>query len=187
MSAELIILFSIFGTLSIINLLLTLAIIRKVNNIQERRSNVTNRVDDVMFQRGIEIPDYQFETDDGKAINIKSITGSGETVFVFMSSTCSPCEQKIPELQELYPIAKTKNICINIVLMGDNKSSSHFIDKTGYTHPILHHKDLILVQNDLKLSGTPSFYWVSENRVIIERGILGDGNWIQMVNQNIYS
>lgn len=92
----------------LLNLLLTLAIIRRLN-IGSRQTGL---------QHGQMAPDFTAQTLSGESVKFQDYAGH-PTAFVFISTRCSHCEKLLPELEVFGPQAIRAGV--NLVLVCDNQ------------------------------------------------------------------
>lgn len=90
------------------NLLLTLAIIRRLNLGSWQTG----------LRQGQIAPDFTAQTLSGESVTLQDYAGY-PTAFVFISTRCSHCEKLLPELEALSPQAMRAGI--NLVLVSDNQ------------------------------------------------------------------
>lgn len=92
----------------LLNLFLTLAIIRRLNLSSWQTG----------LRQGQIAPDFTAQTLSEESVTLQDYAGH-PTAFVFISTRCSHCEKLLPELESLGPHAMRAGI--NLVLVSDNQ------------------------------------------------------------------
>src|SRR5512140_1069384 len=80
------------------NLLLTLALIRRVNSLPAMK-------DPEILKVGEKAPSFTLENSDGSMVTEVDFAGR-QKVMVFVAPGCGACRTQMPKLQELYPQTK---------------------------------------------------------------------------------
>lgn len=165
----------------LINIVLTLTLIRWANSFQKQTSP---NVD--MLKASDIIPNSTLETLMGEQIQLASFLNNW-LLAVFVSPTCDPCRQKMPLLKEIYPDIRRKNGEMVVVSIGDPEKTAEFVQEFDLAPlPVLVTSYGSDFARDYKIMGTPSYYLINhESR--IEMGGFFDENWEQLVMQRISS
>ena len=154
------------------NLLLTLALIRRVNKI----ANGDSQELPPMLQPGDQIPEFNAETVDGRVITQADYLGH-ETALVFISPTCGPCREEMPTLKSLYSRAKLNGVDLTLVSLGQALETQNMVEEFEIEAPVL----VAPLGNspfgkDYKVSATPSYYLIDANGKVKRGGAL-DETW----------
>lgn len=134
------------------NLLLTLAIIRRLN-MGSRQTGL---------QQGQLAPDFTAQTLSGESVKLQDYAGHS-TAFVFITTSCSPCEKLLPELEALGPQAMRAGV--NLVLVSDNQREEiqDYARRNNIHLPVLiaPRRENPFFQN-YQIKGTPSYCYIDK-------------------------
>lgn len=163
--------------LVIFNLLLTFALVNRVN------SPAKTSVD--MLPVGELVPNLTVETLDGQVKTLRDIQSSRkmEMALVFVSPYCEPCREHMPELDRLYGKAQLAGVELMPISLSDKKTTQDFVDAVKFTSPIVipfgNETD---INTDFKVKGTPSYYLIDIKGRVKQAGYL-DKNWRNLVER----
>src|SRR5688572_13929556 len=101
--------------LVLLNLLLTLALARRLNTLSSQLGDPLANVP--KLELGQPAPDFSAETLDGSQVSLTSYIGRN-VAFVFISPSCGPCREEMPVLNALQP--KAKRAGVELVLVSDS-------------------------------------------------------------------
>lgn len=116
------------------NLVLTFALIRKVNTGESHSNQKTLRP--MGLEKGTEAPDFTAQTLDGETVTRATYAGRS-TAFVFFSTLCQPCREVLPELEQLAPTAAQAGVDIVLVSKDKREATSAFLDEMQIHLPVL--------------------------------------------------
>jgi peroxiredoxin len=88
------------GVLSLLNLALTLAVIRRMRREAEQAALVARRGPALRVPPGTRAPEFAATTLSGASIGLGDLTGA-RSVIGFFSPNCAPCHTQLPEFIEL--------------------------------------------------------------------------------------
>lgn len=158
--------------LVLLNLLLTLALARRLN---AKASQFGAPADNIpKLELGQPAPDFVAETLNGSQVSLASYTGQA-AAFIFISPTCSPCREKMPVFNALQPKAKRAGIEIVLVSDSDRAETKKFSDDFTTSLPILiapRAANPFMV--DYKANGTPFYCLLAANGSVQATGFLDD-------------
>jgi len=163
----------------IIVLIFVLALIRHAN--QNKPHNDFGNVETLTV--GSKAPDFSVVSLAGKEMTLVDFLGN-ETVFIFISPSCIPCKEKIPEIEKVRKNAETANV--NLVYVCSEEGNKDLIN--DLFKGVLHEKVLLIdkpnnsFMSDYKVAGTPFFCYLDENGVVQDAWFM-DQKWNQIVNQ----
>ncbi len=163
----------------LIILLLVLALIRHAN--QNKPQNDFNNVG--TLSPGSKAPDFTAKTLAGDDISLENFSGN-KTILIFVSPTCAPCKEKIPEIEKVRNNAEVANV--NLVYVCNDDGNKDLIN--DLFKGILHEKVLLIdkpnnsFMSDYKVAGTPFFCYLDENGIVKDTWFM-DEKWDQIVNQ----
>jgi peroxiredoxin len=153
------------------NLLLTVALIRRQQRAAKRPE---------LLPAGAEAPPFTAETTAGEKVTLADFNGAGELALVFVSPTCTPCLQKIPFFNNLYPAARRAGVELILVSDSDRKAARSFVTEHEVTLPVIaapRPANPFLEQ--YKITGTPTYYLLDRERKVKASGFL-DGEWHEL-------
>ena len=158
--------------LVLLNLLLTLALARRLN---AKSSQYGDPFTDVpKLELGQPAPDFSAEALDGSQVSFTSYAGRN-VAFVFISPTCSPCREKMPVLNALQPKAKRAGVEIVLVSDSDRAETKKFSDDFATNLPILiSPRTDNPFMADYKANGTPFYCLVAGDGSVQATGFLDD-------------
>lgn len=158
----------------LLNLLLTIALIRRFNRMSTHLSAFTDM--DVGLEKGSQAPDFQAEMLTGETVTLADYARKAVS-FIFISPHCSPCLEKIPQLNALAP--KAKQAGVEMVLVntdGDKTETAAFVKKHNVTLPVLiapsEHSSFA---RDYKADATPSYCLLNQDSHVEAAGMFGPG------------
>jgi peroxiredoxin len=152
------------------NLLLTLALVRKLNAQTTGRPDFENAP---TLEAGAPAPEFVAETLDGQAIN-RSTYHQRAVVFLFVSPSCQPCGEKIATFNRLAPRAKQHGTELVLVSVAGQEETRDFLRQHATSLPVLvAAPETSRFEEDYKVVGTPFHCFVDENGVVKSAGFLG--------------
>jgi len=116
------------------NLLLTFALIRKVN--VGHGDHASSSFPSMGLEVGAEAPDFTAQTLEGEAVTRATYAGRS-VAFVFISTNCQPCREVLPGLESLGPGAARAGVEIVLVSKDEQEATSAFIDEMQIHLPVL--------------------------------------------------
>ncbi len=138
------------------NLLLTLGLIRRVNTTPA-------------MPQGEPAPDFTAVTLNGDSVTLAQFRGH-ELTLLFMSSTCSPCVEKISELETLAPEMERRGITFALVFKQSAAEIKTFVEQYQPTMPIWIAPLPNPFWRDYKVAGTPFYCLVNANQIVSATG-----------------
>lgn len=115
------------------NLILTFALIRKVNTKSGRTSQ---DFPDMGPEVGSKAPDFSAQTLEGETVTLATYAGRS-AAFVFISTHCQPCRDILPEIEKLGPVAAQAGVEIALVSKDPPEATRTFIDDLQIHLPVL--------------------------------------------------
>jgi len=165
----------------IFNLLLTLALVRSVNKLSSTHLN-GERLKFDELQSGDTAPDFKAITLDGIEVTLKDYLNQS-IVFVFVSSKCAPCKERIFEIEKILPIAEKAGVNIILVSNDDLETSKeHFSVYSNFNDVLIAPRTENQFMNDYKVPATPYFCLVNNEGLVQANGFF-DRKWSSLVIQ----
>lgn len=154
------------------NLLLSLALVRKVNSLPQMRVPETLEI-------GADAPEFAVETLSGDIVTRDNLNGN-EIALVFISPGCKGCAGFMPKLQNLHPKAQQAGVELMVICLADAEQTGTYARELEFTAPIYTAPDdgnsLIM---EFKVPGTPSYYLINRHGKIKAGGFF-DQAWDQL-------
>jgi peroxiredoxin len=165
----------------LLNLLLTIALIRRFNQMSTHLSAFTDI--DVGLEKGSQAPDFQAQTLTGETVTLADYARKAVS-FIFISPHCSPCLEKIPALNALAP--KAKQAGVEIVLVntdGDKAETAAFVEKHNVKLPVLiASMERNSFASDYKANATPCYCLLNPDGYVEAAGTFAHG-WEEQLTQ----
>jgi hypothetical protein len=159
----------------IANLLITLALVRRVNSERVRARPG--------LALGAIAPNFSAETLDGEPVSAS--TFEERTAFVFVAPTCQPCIESMPEYVRLGTLARTTPPALVLVSSGDAESTRQLLKEAQVSPRIIvapRNKSDFFEQ--YKANSTPHFTLVENGRVtMVGAPYSSDGGWATLVSE----
>ncbi|QBD75487.1 TlpA family protein disulfide reductase [Ktedonosporobacter rubrisoli] len=151
----------------LVNLLLTLALIRRVNTAEPVRRSVDMQTGPAV---GSQAPDFSANTLDGQQMSLDSYAGH-PTALVFVGPGCQPCHELIPSLKLLAAQAKEAGAELVLVSNGPRDETEKMARDLAIELPILiapkTENSFLTLYN---ISMTPSYCSLDEHGVVLGAG-----------------
>ena len=157
------------------NLLLTLAIIRRLN-AEPARARTGLRA-------GESAPSFSARTLGGKTLTLADL--QRRTALVFVGPGCPPCVDALPEYVRLASIAKSSETDLVIVSGGDDASTRQMLEEAHAIHvdTVIAPRSTNRLFDDYRVSSTPHFILVQGKRVVLTGAPFTAANdWKNLVN-----
>lgn len=160
----------------LLNVLVTLALVRRVNATSTPRESL---------KAGEQAPAFAAKMLDGETIALTSYTSTRkQTVFLFISTHCAPCRDLLAALRELVPTAHQTGTNLVLVSSDGLEETVSLVEEMKLTLPVLlaPRQDNPFF-NDYKVFGTPSYCHINEQGMILSSGYfsLQFGEWKALI------
>lgn len=173
---------TLLGILVLLNLLLTIGTIRRLNQLTQPASVLPS--DGMGEEEGLAIgspaPDFQAETLTGEIVTLANYACRAVS-FIFVAPDCDACVEKLPSLKTLLPKARQAGVEMVLVnTAGDKATTATFIQQHHITLPVLiaPFEDNPFA-HDYKVPGTPFFCLVNAENKVETVGMFGP-EWEQL-------
>lgn len=157
------------------NLLLTLALVRRMNTLSEQSQQDANATTSARTGSGPKLgqpaPPFTAKTLQDDHVSLESYTG-GTMAFVFIGTHCAPCREALPAYEALAPSAERAGVQIVLVSVNDMEPTRAFIDETGIRKlPVLiAPANSNSFMSDYGFKGTPSYCLVDAQGIVQSAG-----------------
>lgn len=161
-----------------VNLLLTIALIRRLNQFNQKGSDPF----DDGLKVGEKAPDFTATTLQGELVDLKTYAGRS-VAFIFVSPQCRPCREELPRYETLFPKARSAGVELVLVSNEDDQLTRAFAEEFAIRLPVLaapHQSNPFT--KDYKINGTPSFCLVDPAGVVQAGGFPSEkfGRWKEL-------
>jgi peroxiredoxin len=137
------------------SLLLTLAVVRRVNAAYQDMKPAENGL-----KESEQAPEFAAQTLDGETVTLSSFAGK-PTAFVFISHGCKPCHEELPNYLALQPVAEQAGAQLVLVSIDTPDSTRELVNEFQISTPILVAQENInSFMRDYKMKGTPAYTYV---------------------------
>lgn len=152
----------ILWVLVLINLVLTLAIVRRLNRGSQRRVET--------LRWGQNAPDFTATTLNGNTVSLASYAGH-DALFIFVSPTCGPCQEALPLYESLAPVAARTGVETVLVSTSTRDETLTMAQRAHLNMPILvAPAGENPFMQDYKVMGTPYYCLVDANGKVKRHG-----------------
>jgi len=160
--------------LVLLNLLLTLALARRLNARLKVAQSDDPFANIPKLEIGQPAPDFSVETLDGTQASLASYVRQA-VAFIFISPTCGPCREKMPTFNALQPKARRAGVEIVLVSDSDRTETKKFSDDFASSLPFLiAPRENNPFLSDYKAKGTPFYCLVTAQGDVQATGFLDD-------------
>ncbi|MFF5205874.1 TlpA family protein disulfide reductase [Streptosporangium sp. NPDC000396] len=159
----------LIGGISIVNLLLTLAVIRRLRDPAATGAGRAAPPDLPELPAGSPVPAFQGQTVSGQTVSAQTTAGSA-AVFAFFDTGCSSCKPAVPKLVNF---AKKHALPAGqvIAVVGDNDgNAAEYIDALGDTATVIVEETMGNMARAFSLDSFPAFVIADADGVIVRSG-----------------
>lgn len=162
----------------LLNLFLTLALVRRINAAPGSLPDVENGL-----PTGTPAPDFSAQTLEGKKVTLADYAGHA-TTFIFVASFCEPCHEILPSLQKLAAQARAAGTTLALVNDGNQQETEEMMRTVGGQVEVLiapRHENSFFTNYHIAM--TPSYCSLDERGTIVRTGHPGstDQGWQQLL------
>ena len=150
----------------IINLILTLALIRQWRKGEKGRSDDGSLIS---LEIGQPAPAFTAKSLDGTDVALSSFTRRN-VVFLFVRPSCDACHDTLPHYNDLYEEAKRLGADLVLVNFGNAEETFELKKQYRLNLPILYAPSHNSFEIDYKIIGVPSFCFVDEGGIVRRTG-----------------
>ena len=157
---------ALIGALTVLNLLLIMAVIRRLKKMNSL--SVPDGSDIPELPIGIRIPDFRAESTSGAVVTTGDLIGS-ESVFAFFDTGCSVCKTTIPKLID-HANAQGLKADHVIAVVGGRDSAAEYVDGLDGAATVIVEDSLGPVAAAFSISGFPAFVVVDGDGRVLRAG-----------------
>ncbi len=153
----------------ILNIILTLALVRKVNSLSSAGRTFASQ-SLTALDKGTPAPDFTAQNLNGDTVTLATFRGRS-VAFLFVSPGCAPCRESLPLYEKLYPYAMSNGTQLVLVSSGNSQAARDLVDEFSLQMPVL-----IAPQpenpffKDYKVSGTPTYCLIGADGMVQSAG-----------------
>ncbi len=103
-------------------------------------------------------------------------------VFLFLSSKCPKCKEKIPEIERILPIIKKAGLALFLMSNESEKSLSKFLINTSLANLTIKTNNKNYKSINPTLS-SPFYLFIDHQHQLQAGGMIGDKNWLSFLEQ----
>jgi peroxiredoxin len=163
----------------LLNLLLTLALIR-------RQHKVSASPEVAGLKKGELAPNFETTTLDGTTVTLDTFIGGGKSAaFLMISPTCGPCREALPQYEALFQKAVRAGVNLALVSNGEVEAMRELAQEFNLTAPVLVTTPASTsFWADYKVRATPSYCLVSPTGEVKSSGYpnFNGGDWKRFVD-----
>lgn len=160
---------------SAINLKLTLNLLKITRDNSSSIDNISP------VDIGETVPDIK-----GKRVANSNYEGldiaGAPSVLLFVSSQCPKCQEKIPQIESLYPLMRGLGIQVSIISKESKAIMKNFLNNSSLLNDVL----FVSNKNYKKLNPTyasPFYLFISHEGKLQTYGFIGDADWKSFTEQ----
>ncbi len=143
------------GALCLLDLLLTVGLIRRLRAQQARRTSAEQFVDDGMLPPGAVVGAFETRTVDGRPLHNRDL-GTG-TVVVFLSPGCPPCHAELPRVVAALGAAPAHEAVAVVAGGADGDADTkQMLEELGPVTRVVHEGDTGPVSEAFAVRGFPA-------------------------------
>lgn len=162
----------------LINLLLTLALVRRVNSGMQQPGAVPALSG---LSKGDVAPDFSATTLQGETVTLGTYTGSDRlTAFIVIEPDCGPCREGLPTYKALYPDARRSGVDLVLVSIGEIEATRELAGEFKISMPlIVAPRSENSFFTDYKVRGTPNYCLIDGDGKVLSAGhpFVQSGDW----------
>lgn len=167
----LIVSFVLLWLVVLFNLLLTLALIRRINALPQGGQLVQGGL-----KSGEIAPSFTAQNLEEGPVAMAEYAGH-PVLFVFVAPGCTPCHTLLPHLNEIYPGAQQAGVKMVCVSGGDLESTRQMTQEMDISLPIVVAPQASnAFYRDYKIQGTPTYCFINAHGVVVSSGYPGQQN-----------
>lgn len=162
------------GAIAVLNLLLTMAVIRRLRRYEAAQGAP---LPDSGPKVGATIPEFSGETLSGETVATTDVS-SAEAVFAFLSTTCSACPTSLPYLVEYAQARELKAAQVVAVIGGEQADAGEFLDALAGKATVIMEAAMGPITQSFDVSAFPTFV-MTNAEATVTRTVSGSQPLIQ--------
>lgn len=169
---------ALVGALAVLNLLITLALVRRLREHEARRAGAgeANDFETVRLRPGDRIGEFKTTDVDGRSVSDTSMVG--RTLVAFFSPACEACVEKVPAFAERAAERVGGRDKVITVVLGDGPDSEQLVDQLhAGTRAVVEPYDGP-ISRAFGVIGFPAYLIVEKSHVIAASADVGGLVWL---------
>lgn len=156
---------------AVLCLLLTLALVRRVNMLAAQVAvQVSASADSLGLNNGEPLPDFEALDLEGRTRSSRELIGERPALIAIMSSTCPSCRGQVGDFNSVSRRAARTGWASVAVVSGDEETAADLIAAIGAdTHILLSPGQDAQLLRDLRISYSPTYYAIGEDGRVMLR------------------
>jgi len=159
---------SVVGLVALLNLLLTMGVIRRLRDHTTQLARVAVHAEDAILPAGSRVGDFEVTTTDGESVSADGL--AGRTLVGFFSPGCPACERLLPAFTAYAASVPGGRQRVLAVVVGDSDEvSGHVETMRGYARVVrAGHDAEVLVAFGVR--AFPGVCMVEPDRTVVTAG-----------------
>lgn len=138
----------------------------KSESVSEDEDIEEEDIEEVLLEKGKPAPDFTLKTLNGEDASLSDY--KGKIVLInFWATWCKYCDEEMPDLEKLYNENKDDLVVLAVDVGEEEEKVRDYIEKGGYTFPVLLDKDSSIAQKNYYVSAYPTSYFIDEDGNLI--------------------
>lgn len=164
----------------LLNIFFMLALAKRLRQLNQR-SPKEHILEEVRSRRGQPAPPFEAQNVAGEIVTLDNFKGT-DVAFIFLSPSCPPCVERIPELNNFYSQGKTNGMKMVIVNVDHHISAETFVHQHEVQLPVLWAPQVSNpFAHNYNADSTPSFCLVDAAQRIQASGFLDSRYWVEQL------
>jgi peroxiredoxin len=166
----------------LVNLLLTVAVIRRLNTTGTSRAKTVSEPH-VGAKVGEHAPTFSAHTLTGEPVTLATYAGRS-VAFIMIGPSCVPCREALPRYESLRAKAAQSGVDFVLVSTGNREDTLALVDEFNLATPIiLAPQPANPFMSDFKVRGTPAYVLIDSAGIVRSAGFpdFERGEWQSMV------
>lgn len=157
---------AVVGPVSLLNLILAFAIVRRLRIIEENQGSHSSNSLPGVLPVGSKAPSFAAATTTGETIESTGL--SGKMVLIgFFSGTCAPCRDHLPEFTKLADSVAGPGYASIAVVRGDDDAVADLMELVGTSVTVIREPEGGPVGEAFTIKTYPSMYLINDAGTIV--------------------
>lgn len=150
------------GAIAVLNLLLTMAVIRR---LRRNEMSTASPAVDTGPEVGTSLPELDAESVSNGPVSTQTVAGS-ESIFAFFSTTCSACKPSIPHFVEYIEKQGIKPAAAIAVVGGELEDADEFLSKLDGKATVVMEPDMGPITSSFNVAAFPTFVMADDKSTV---------------------
>jgi peroxiredoxin len=172
---------AILTWLTLLLIVFFLLLLAKRLRQMNQRSPKEAILEEAHSHRGQSAPPFEAQDMAGETVTLDTFEGK-DVAFIFLSPSCAPCVERLPELNSYYSQGQANGMEMVIVNVDEHISAEAFVRQHGVQPPVLWAPQVSNpFAHDYDADSTPSFCLVDATQRIRASGFLDSHYWAEQL------